>query len=46
MVKGRRNNKRFEDVKALERSAYQRVNGEWLPIEPEALEKAIGPQMK
>lgn len=42
VVKGRRNTKRFEEVKALERLAYQRINEEWLPIEPEALEKAIG----
>ena len=42
VVKGRRNNKRFEDVKALDRSAYQLYNEEWLPIETEALEKAIG----
>ena len=40
VVKGRRNNKRFEDVKTLERSAYQRSNGEWIPIETEALEKS------
>jgi exonuclease SbcC len=42
VVKGRRNNKRFEDVKALDRSAYLLYNEEWLPIETEALEKAIG----
>lgn len=42
VVKGRRNNKRFEDVKALDRSAYQLYKEEWLPIETEALENAIG----
>lgn len=42
VVKGRRNGKKFEEVKTLERSAYQKENGSWIPIEPEALEKAIG----
>ena len=41
-VKGKRNSKRFEEVKALERSAYQLVNGSWIPIEAEQLERAIG----
>jgi len=42
VVKGRRNGKKFEEVKTLERSAYRRENGNWVPIEPESLEKAIG----
>ena len=42
VVKGRRNGKRFEEVKALERSAYKNIGGNWIPIEPEQLEKAIG----
>ncbi len=42
VVKGRRNGKKFEEVKTLERSAYRNENGKWIPIEPEALEKAIG----
>jgi len=41
-VKGKRNNKKFEDVKALERSAYKKDGKEWHPIENEALEQAIG----
>lgn len=32
-VKGKRNSKRFEEVKALERSAYKLVNDEWIPLE-------------
>ncbi|WP_372775186.1 AAA family ATPase [Mangrovibacterium sp.] len=41
-VKGRRNSKNFDDVKALDRSAYQKTNGEWIPISVESLESAIG----
>lgn len=42
VVKGRRNGKKFEEVKTLERSAYRDEGGNWIPIEPEQLEKAIG----
>ena len=42
VVKGRRNGKKFEEVKTLERSAYRNDGGNWIPIEPEQLEKAIG----
>lgn len=42
VVKGKRNGKKFEEVKTLDRSAYQRHEGSWIPIEPEALEKAVG----
>jgi len=42
VVKGRRNGKKFEEVKTLERSAYRNEDGNWIPIEPEQLEKAIG----
>ena len=42
VVKGRRNGKKFEEVKTLERSAYKNDGGNWIPIEPESLEKAIG----
>jgi exonuclease SbcC len=41
-VKGKRNSRNFEDVKTLERSAYRKIGNEWIPIENEALEKAIG----
>ena len=41
-VKGRRNGRNFEDVKTLERLAYQKKGNGWQPIEPEALEHAIG----
>lgn len=42
VVKGKRNGKKFEEVKTLDRSAYQRHEGSWIPIEPEALERAVG----
>ena len=42
IVKGRRNSKRFEEVKTLDRTAYRRVDNEWIPIEQEALQDAIG----
>ena len=42
VVHGKRNSKRFEDVKKLDRTAYQRIDNQWVPIEPSALEAAIG----
>lgn len=42
MVRGKRNSKRFDEVKALERTAYQMVGHEWIPIEIGKLEEAIG----
>ena len=42
VVRGRRNGKKFEEVKTLERSAYKKENGSWIPIGPETLESAIG----
>ncbi|SHK00243.1 exonuclease SbcC [Tangfeifania diversioriginum] len=41
-VKGKRNSKKFEDVKALDRTAYKKEGNEWRPIENETLEQAIG----
>ena len=42
VVKGRRNKKDFEEVKAFERSAYKEVAEEWIPIEPSSLKDIIG----
>ena len=42
VVKGRRNKKDFEEVKAFERSAYKGVAEEWIPIEPSSLKDIIG----
>ena len=42
VVKGKRHAKRFEEVKTFDRTAYRKENGNWIPIEPGDLEKAIG----
>ncbi len=42
MVKGRRNSKRFDDVRTLERTAYKHTGSDWIPLETAELEKAIG----
>jgi exonuclease SbcC len=42
VVRGRRNGKKFEEVKTLDRTAYRQEEGSWVPIEAESLEKAIG----
>ena len=42
VVKGKRNGKKFEEVKSLDRTAYRKENGNWIPIEPDKLGKAIG----
>lgn len=42
VVKGRRSGKNFEDVKTLDRTAYIRSGGEWIPVETGTLEKVVG----
>jgi exonuclease SbcC len=42
LVRGRRNSRNFEDVKVPDRLAYKRSGDQWLPIETEALEQAVG----
>jgi exonuclease SbcC len=42
VVKGKRNRKRFEEVKTLDRSAYKYRDGGWEPIEIDKLQQAIG----
>ena len=42
VVRSRRNSKRFEDVKTLERMAYRRDGENWIPVEVRSLEQAIG----
>ena len=42
VVKSRRNTKQFEDVKAIEHTAYKKINNEWTPIEVSSLESIIG----
>ncbi|MFY9151197.1 MAG: AAA family ATPase, partial [Prolixibacteraceae bacterium] len=41
VVKGKRNGKKFEKVESFERSAYQKLGGNWIPIEPESLKEVI-----
>ncbi len=41
VVKGKRNGKNFEKVESFERSAYQKFNGNWIPIEPDSLKEEI-----
>ena len=41
-VRGKRNSKNFEDVKTLERTAYQKSGETWIPIGTDELERAIG----
>lgn len=41
-VKSRRNSKRFDDVKTLERTAYKKVAENWIPLDTVELEAAIG----
>ena len=42
VVRGKRNRKRFDDVKTLDRSAYKNLNGTWEPVEIEKLQQIIG----
>ena len=42
IVKGKRNRKRFDEVKTLDRSAYKNLEGVWEPIEIEQLQQVIG----
>ena len=41
-VKGKRNSKKYDDVKTFERAAYKLTNGQWLPISPESVESITG----
>lgn len=42
IVTGRRNSKRFDDVKAFVRKSYKKEAGEWKPVENQVLEEAVG----
>lgn len=42
MVQGRRNSKKFEDVKKLDRTAYHLKNGEWESIPEDSAEEITG----
>jgi DNA repair protein SbcC/Rad50 len=42
VVKSRRNTRLFEDVKAIEHTAYKKIDSEWIPVEVGSLESIIG----
>lgn len=42
VVSARRNSKRFEDVKAIDRKAFVDDSGLWIPVEVGELERAVG----
>ena len=42
VVRGKRNRKRFDDVKTLERTAYRNIDGVWEPLQIEELPSIIG----
>ncbi|MDF1549876.1 MAG: SMC family ATPase, partial [Bacteroidales bacterium] len=42
IVKGRRNTKRFDDVKTFDRQAFKKVKNDWLPISADAAEEITG----
>lgn len=41
-VRGKRNSKKFDDVKSFERKAYKKIGQEWVPVELQYIENAIG----
>ena len=42
IVKGKRNGKKFEEVKTFDRTAYKWENNDWTPIEIKSAEEIIG----
>jgi DNA repair protein SbcC/Rad50 len=42
LIKSRRNSRQFDDVKAIDRTAYQKVDNAWIPMEVSSLETVIG----
>ncbi|HNS18499.1 MAG TPA: SMC family ATPase [Bacteroidales bacterium] len=42
VAEGKRNSKKFEDVKAFDRKAYHLDNDEWIPIDPDSIETITG----
>jgi exonuclease SbcC len=42
IVKGKRNGKKFEEVKTFDRTAYKWENNDWTPIEVKSAEEIIG----
>ena len=42
LVRGKRNSKKFDDVKSFERTAYKREADQWVPIDPKTIEEITG----
>ena len=42
VTEGKRNSRRFDDVKTFDRKAYHYENDEWIPIDPESIETITG----
>jgi len=42
VVKGKRNSKQFDDVRAFDTKAYRFEDQEWLPIDPKSIEQITG----
>lgn len=42
LVRSRRNSRQFEDVKACERTAYEKSGDEWIPVDVNTLENILG----
>ncbi|MBN1339909.1 MAG: hypothetical protein JXA03_11330 [Bacteroidales bacterium] len=41
-AKSRRNTKKYDDVKTIERAAYRKQGGDWIPVALEEIENVIG----
>ncbi|MGE5363305.1 MAG: AAA family ATPase [Bacteroidota bacterium] len=42
IVRGKRNSRKFEEVKAFEKKAYRKTDGQWEPVDQQTIETAIG----
>ncbi len=42
IIEGKRNSKKFDDVKTFSRTAYIKTNGDFIPVAPDNLEDHIG----
>ena len=42
VVRGKRNSKKFEDVRSFDRTAYKKEADQWLPIDPKTIEEITG----
>jgi len=42
VVRGKRNSKKFDDVRSFDRTAYKKEVDQWLPIDPKTIEEITG----